>query len=146
MCIYIYIVCVCVCMCVCVLVAQLCPTLHELMNYSPPSSSVHVILQARILESVTIPFSRGYSWLRDRIWVSHIAGRFLTVWATRKAPCICIHMYIIDFCLWIMGHMEDGILPREGVDGSDHTSFILAHCAEGMELSLGTHFLFFLFF
>ena len=48
---YTYIVCVCVC----VLVAQLCPTLHELRDYSPLGFSVHVILQARILESVAIP-------------------------------------------------------------------------------------------
>ena len=47
--------CVCVCVCVCVLLAQSCPAL------SPPGSSVHGILQARILEWVAIPFSRGYS-------------------------------------------------------------------------------------
>ena len=40
-------------------------------------SSVHGILQARILEWVTIPFSKGSSWPRNRIWVSCIAGRFL---------------------------------------------------------------------
>ena len=34
-----------------------------------------------------------------------------------------------------MGHMEEGILPREGMDGSDHIGFILAHCAEGIEIS-----------
>ena len=44
----------------CVLVAQLCPTLCDLMDCSPPgSSSVHGILQARILEWVAISFSRG---------------------------------------------------------------------------------------
>ena len=42
------------------------------------------ILQARILEWVTIFFSRGSSWSRDRTQVSHIAGRFFTVWATRE--------------------------------------------------------------
>ena len=45
--------------------------------YSPSSSSVHGILQARILEWVAIPFSRGSSWPRDRTWVSHLAGRLL---------------------------------------------------------------------
>ena len=40
------------------LVAQLCPTLCDPMNYSLPGSSVHGILQARILEYVAIPFSR----------------------------------------------------------------------------------------
>ena len=41
-----------------VLVFQLCPTLCDLMDYSLPGSSVHVILQERILEWVAIPFSR----------------------------------------------------------------------------------------
>ena len=40
---------------------------------------------ARILEWVAIPFSRGFSQLRDRTQVSHIVGRFFTSWATRKA-------------------------------------------------------------
>ena len=47
--------------CVCVLVAQSCLTLGEPMNCSPPGSSVHGILQARILEWVAIYFSRGSS-------------------------------------------------------------------------------------
>ena len=47
-----------------VLVAQLCPTLCDRMDYSLPGSSVHGILQARILEWVVIPFSRGFSQLR----------------------------------------------------------------------------------
>ena len=42
-----------------VLVAQSCPTLYDPMGCSPPGSSVHVILQARRLEWVAIPFSRG---------------------------------------------------------------------------------------
>ena len=53
---------VCVCVCVCVLVSQLCPTLCDPINCSPPGSSVHGILQARVLERVAIPFSKG---LRD---------------------------------------------------------------------------------
>ena len=42
-------------------------------------------LQARILEWVAVPFSRGSSWLRDPTQVSCIAGRFITIWATREA-------------------------------------------------------------
>ena len=68
-----------------VLVAQLCLTLHNPIDCSPPGSSVHGILQARILEWVTIPFFRGSSQLRDWTQVSWIAGRFFTVWATREA-------------------------------------------------------------
>ena len=68
----------------CVLTAQSCLTLCNPMNYSPPGSSVHGILQARILEWVAIPFSRGSSWSRDWPQVSHIAGGFFTIWATRE--------------------------------------------------------------
>ena len=66
-----------------VLVAQSSPTLCGPMDWSPPNSSVHGILQTRILEWVAISFSRGSSPHRDPTWVSHIAGRFFTVWATR---------------------------------------------------------------
>ena len=47
-------------------VAQSCPTLCDPMNCRPPGSSVHGILQARILEWVAISFSRGSSQPRDR--------------------------------------------------------------------------------
>ena len=46
------------------------------MDYSLPDFSVHVIFQARILEWVAIPFSRGSSQLRDQTQVSCIAGGF----------------------------------------------------------------------
>ena len=59
------------------LVAQLCPNLCDPIDCSPPGSSLHGILQARILEWVAIPFSRGPSWLRDWTRVSHTAGRSL---------------------------------------------------------------------
>ena len=55
------------------------------MNCSQPGSCVHGILQARILEWVAIPFSRGSSWPRDGTLVSCIAGRLFTVWGTREA-------------------------------------------------------------
>ena len=45
---------------------------------SPPGSSVHGILQARIVEWVATPSSRGSSWPRDLACISCIAGRFLT--------------------------------------------------------------------
>ena len=51
------------------------------MDCSQPGSSVHGILQARMLEWVDIPFSRGSFQPRDRTEVSYIAGRFFTVWA-----------------------------------------------------------------
>ena len=81
-------VCVCVCVCVCVLVAQLCLTLCNPTDYSPPGFSVHGILQARILEWIAIPFSKRTSHLRDQTLVSLITGRFFTVWATGKSVSI----------------------------------------------------------
>ena len=54
-------------------VTESCPTLCNPMDYA-----VHGILQARILEWVTFPFSRGSSQPRDQIQVSRMAGRFFT--------------------------------------------------------------------
>ena len=50
------------------------------------------ILKPRILEWVAIPFSRGSSWPRDRTWVSRIAGRFFTTWATSSDQFSCLVM------------------------------------------------------
>ena len=58
-------------------VTQLCPTLWDPTDCSPAGSSVHGILQARILEWVAMPFSRGSSESRDQAWVS-------SVWSTRE--------------------------------------------------------------
>ena len=68
-------------------VAQSCPTLWDPVDCSLPGSSVHGILQARILEWVAISFSRGSSRPRDWTPVSHIADRCFNLWATREAPC-----------------------------------------------------------
>ena len=61
-------------------VTQSCPTLCNPMDYT-----VRGILQARRLEWVAFPFSRGSSQPRDRSQVSHIAGGFFISWATREA-------------------------------------------------------------
>ena len=66
-------------------VAQSCPTLYDPMDCSPPGSAIHGILQARVLEWVAIPFSRGSSQPRDQTQVSRIAGKFFTNWATSEA-------------------------------------------------------------
>ena len=65
-------------------VTQLCPTLCDPMDHSLLGSSVHGILQARILEWAAISFSRGSSRPRDRTWFSLIAGGLFTLWATRE--------------------------------------------------------------
>ena len=67
------------CCAVLCLVSQSCLTLRDPMDCSPPGSSVHGILQGRILEWVAIPFSRGSSQLRDQTQVSYIAGRFFII-------------------------------------------------------------------
>ena len=54
--------------------------------YSSPGSSVHGIIQARILEWVAIPLSRGSFWPKDQTQVSYITGRFFTIWTAREAP------------------------------------------------------------
>ena len=56
------------------------------MDFNPPGSSIHGVLQARILEWVAIPFSRRSSQPRDR--TSCIVGRFFTIWATRESQIL----------------------------------------------------------
>ena len=72
-------------------VAQSCLTLCHPIGCSPPDSSVHGILQARILEWIAISYSRGSSWPRDQIQprdrtqVPCNASRLFTIWAARGA-------------------------------------------------------------
>ena len=72
--------CMCVCVCVCVCVCTRanvhtlsCLTLCDPMDCSPPGSSVHGNLQARILEWVVMPSSGGSSWPKDWTWISGIS-------------------------------------------------------------------------
>ena len=74
-------------------VAQSCPTLCSPMNYT-----VHGILQARILEWVAFPFSRGSSQPRNWSRVSCITGGFFTNWVFREAHTYCkvAHFYMLS--------------------------------------------------
>ena len=54
------------------------------MDYNLPGSSIHGVLQARVLEWVAISFPRGSSWPRERTQVSCIVGRHFTIWDTRE--------------------------------------------------------------
>ena len=68
---------------------QSCPTLCDSMDHSPPGSSVHGILQARILEWVAMPAFRRSSQPRDQthIFMSPaLAGGFFTTSATWEGP------------------------------------------------------------
>ena len=67
------------------LVAQSCLTLWDHTHCILPGSSVHGILQVRILEWVARPSSRESSQPRDLTPVSHITGGFFTIWAIREA-------------------------------------------------------------
>ena len=86
--VYIYVQTVCVCVC-----AQLCPTLCDPMDCSPSSSSVHGILQARIVEWVAMPSCRGSSRPRDQTHISCLsclAGRLFLLLSHQES---CIHTH-----------------------------------------------------
>ena len=65
-----------------------CQTLCDPVGYNLPGSSIHGILQVRVLEWVAISFSRESSRPKDRTRVSCIAGRHFTIWDTREARWI----------------------------------------------------------
>ena len=97
-------------------VAQSCLTLCDPIDCNLPGSSIHGILQARILEWVAVSFSRGFSWPRDRTWVSFIAGRFFSVRATRPChwPCLSVPPGEGSSLQWVMSRKAKGpgLLPR----------------------------------
>ena len=65
---------------------------------SLPGSSVHRILQARILEWVAISFSRGSSWPRDWTWISCIEGRFFYLLNHQGSPAPLPECKLECFC------------------------------------------------
>ena len=91
-------------LCVCS-VAQLCLTLCDPIDCSPPGSSVHGILQARTLEWVAISSSKGSSWPRNKPASPAFAGRFFYHWAAQEALFltraitnkVVLNIYIQDF-------------------------------------------------
>ena len=130
-----------------VLVAQSCPTLCYPMVCGPTRSSIHGILQGRILANVALPFSGGSSQPRDWTQVSSIAGRFFTVRATREAFHICIYTCKIQLqdvlirCIHNKQTMNKSVsspavngfqsmYQRIGVGWSRHSTFFLfLHCS-----------------
>ena len=91
------------------------------MRCSPPGSSVHGILQARILGWIAMPSSKGSSWPRDRTQVSHVscigrripgpgikpvspalAGRFLTTRPPGKPPFFFFPMFQFTYFYWLI--------------------------------------------
>ena len=94
-----------------VLVAKSC--LFDLMDCSLPGSSVHGILQARILEWVAISFSRGFSLPKDGACVSCITGKFFTIWATKEAKHYCGLNWIFSYLLYYFKHILYCILSEK---------------------------------
>ena len=93
---------------VCPVKVKSCLTLWDPMDCSLPGSSVHEILQARILEWVAISFSRGSSQPRDQTRVSCIGGRRFNLWATREAHSLSSsHVQ-----MWVLDHKEDWVLKN----------------------------------
>ena len=93
----------CVCACAHAKSLQLCLTLCDPMDYSPPGSSVHGILQARILEREAIPFSRGSSRPRDQIqslMSPALAGRFFSTTWDSLSIYIYVYIYTHIYILW----------------------------------------------
>ena len=111
---------------------QILPTIHMLcfccvshsVMFDPLTpwivSSVHGILQERILEWVAIPFSRGDSQPRGQTRVSCIVGRFFTIWATRKAiytgeePNFSAWL-IFPYMIWLLLSSPDLCLSHSGL-------------------------------
>ena len=92
------------------LIAQSCPTLCDPVNCSLSGSSVHGILQARILEWVAMPSSRGSSQPRDLTQVSHIASGFFTIWPTREAQDYSISSLSLLQGIFLTQELNQGLL------------------------------------
>ena len=84
--------------CTCAKSLQFYPTLCDSVDCSPPGSSVPGVLQARILEWVAMPCSRGSSWSRDQTHVSCIAGGFFTDGPPGKPLSILYIVSIVCIC------------------------------------------------
>ena len=85
-----------VCICVCS-VTQLCPTLWDPMDYSPPGSSAHGISQERLLECVAMP-SRGSSQPRVKRACPALAGGFFTTAPLGKTLHVCV---FVSLCTYV---------------------------------------------
>ena len=95
--------------------SESCSVLSDSLGpHGLPGSSVHGILQARILEWVAIPFSRESSQPRNRAWVSGIARKFFTIWATRKAQ---LYTQTLKLSIQKTKIMASGCITSWQIDG-----------------------------
>jgi len=81
---------------------QSCPTLCKPIDCSPPGSSVHGILQARVLEWVAMSSSRRSSRPRDGTWVSCTAADSLPLSHQGSSIDSWQHWQMTDFILWVL--------------------------------------------
>ena len=102
------------------------------VDCSPPGSSVHMILQERILEWVAISFSRGSSHPRDRTQVSCIAGSRFNLWATREALLsnYIFLLFLISYgsifcCCWLKICTCQSLLWRSMIKGCELITAVL---------------------
>ena len=131
-------------------VAQSCPTLCHPVDCSLLGSSIHEILQARILEWAAISFTRGSSQPRDWTRVSHIAGRCFTLWATRvvityfqfnsvpqSCPTLCdpvdcsmpgfpVHHQLLELAQAHVYQISDAIQPSHPLSSPSSPAFNLS--------------------
>ena len=100
-----------------------CPTLWDPMDYSPPASSVHGILQARVLEWVAISFSRGSSQPRyQTLGISYIGRQILYHWAIREAPYVFSRSQLcLVYLFWISPVTR--ILENSARDGDSNRRY-----------------------
>ena len=107
------------------LVTRLCPTSCNPMVYSLPGSSVHGILQGRILEWVAISFSGGSSRPREQTHVSCTAGRFTTTEPPNKRTISFLQSSFYPL-LWCTGFSLQRLVMSRST-GSRHTGFSVCH-------------------
>ena len=98
----------------CCLVTKSCPTLCGPMGCSPPGSSVHRLLQGKILEWVVIFFSRGSSRPRDWTCLSCIGRRILDHWVIREAHLKKKKKKIIYLLYWVLEAALGILFPDQG--------------------------------
>ena len=98
------------------------------MNCNLSGSLVHGLFQARMLEWVAISFSTGSSWLRDRTWISCIAGRWFIIWATRETPLLQKNFPTqesnqgLQHCRWILYQLCCLGIPNQSAEATHQLS------------------------
>ena len=112
-----------------VLVAQSCPGLCDTMDFSPPGSSIHRIFQARILEWVAIPSSKGSSQPRDQTQVSTLQADSLPLshQGSPSKPCLP-RITLLFLNLFISSGFLFFVIEFTQISPSQNKQFLLQSC------------------